>query len=345
MTSSFGVQGALCKGVHAVDWGLPRDEPVLPGQLWRWRGEAVRLDGSGQALWLGRPLARADHRPRARSRMARLALAPGTAALTGETAPDPASDLEPPPGGLVLTDGRHLFPARLVTSHGRTAIVFDPWLPPPETDLWVTASADGGAAPRPATPEPGGFAAGTLLPTPGGWRAVETLAPGDRILTRDSGPQPVLWRAQTQLSGAELLLHPRLRPLRLNIPPGTGAESGAIRLAPGHRVVVPAPPGFDELPEALAAAADLEHGGRFRRDLACPSVNYIQLMLPRHEIVSLCGVECETFHPALADPAELRRHARALERAFPGLTSTPARFGEPARRCLSRAEAALLAAA
>ncbi|MGC9420245.1 MAG: Hint domain-containing protein, partial [Rhodovulum sp.] len=36
-----------------------------------------------------------------------------------------------------------------------------------------------------------GFAAGTEIATTLGWRTVETLQPGDRVLTFDHGSQPV----------------------------------------------------------------------------------------------------------------------------------------------------------
>jgi len=74
-------------------------------------------------------------------------------------------------------------------------------------------------------------------------------------------------------------------------------------------------------------------------------VVYVHLLLDRHEIIRLNGLDCETFHPGLTDPVALRWHARGLERAVPGVTTAPHRFGEPARRCLTQAEAALLPAA
>lgn len=329
MRGDTGARGALCRGVHAVDWGRPASDPVLPGQHWRWRGEALRLDGTGSALWLGRPLARADIRPRARRRLDRLALAKPQAQVEDEPAP--------PPGGLVLTDGHRLYPARLVAAGARVAIVFDPWLPPPDTDLWVAACA--GPAPAAAPPAPDGLAAGTLVETAEGPRPAETLEPGTLVATRSRGLQPLVWRGETRLSGAELVSHPHLRPFRI------ATAAGPLRLAPGHRLVVPALPGLGEGGEALARVADLQDGQRIRRELGGASVTYVHLMFARHEILRVQGLDCESFHPGLADPVALRWHARALERVAPGLTSAPQRFGDPALRLLSRAEAALAAAA
>jgi len=362
MRARAGGSTALLSGVHVVDWGYAPGDPVVPGMVWQWSGQAVRLDRGTQALWLGRPLARGDLRPRARSRLARFSPVPLAA-----SGPDDAGAAEPaPPGGLVLTDGRHLYPARLVTVRDRVKVVFDPWLPPPDTDLWVTACAadsvpgtgpgtgndtatgTGTAARRsaPARASSGGIGAGARIDTPDGPRAVETLVPGDLVLTRDAGPQPLLWVGETRLSGAELCLHPHLRPLRLTASAlAAGQPARPLRLAPGHRVMVRDVPGLHGPAEALAAAADLEDGRRIRRDLGCLSVVYIHLLMARHHVVCVDGVDVETFHPGLSDPVALRWHARGLERAVPGVTSTPHRFGDPARRCLSRAEAAILTAA
>lgn len=362
MHSDTGGSSALLAGVHAVAWGYPPSDLVVPGMMWRWSGQAVRLDRGVQALWLGRPLARQDNRPRARTRLTRLALAPATAAPPDLQRGDTNDTDALSPGALVLTDGRRLYPARLVTVGGQATVVFDPWLPPPDTDLWVTACAPLSDRAGDARPTLGGIGAGAMIDTPDGARAVETLSPGDLVLTRDSGAQPLLWVGETRLSGAELRLHPHLRPLRVLTDRAAKADRGAdiqgaalrpvLRLAPGHRMVVPGLPGMAGLAgpvgrvsEALATAADLEDGRRIRRDLGCVSVAYIHLMLPRHEVVRVGGIDVETFHPGLSDPVALRWHARGLERAVPGVTSTPHRFGDPALRCLTRAEAALLAAA
>lgn len=339
MKDGEGASRALCRGVYAVDWGLGTEGELTPGMVWRWHGTAVRLDGGAPALWLARPLARTDHRPRARSRLRRVSPLVRARPETPADLPD-----EAPPGGLILTDGQQTFPARLVGRGPATVIVFDPWLPPPDTDLWVLSCAKAPLPGRPALP--GGLASGTRIDTPDGPRPVQDLEPGDLVLTRDDGPQPVIWRGETRLSGAELALHPHLRPLRVSAGSwGPGRPGMALRLAPGHRLVVPALPGLALRGEALAAAADLEDGRRIRPDLGCTQVTYHHLLLPRHQILRAEGLECESFHPALADAVALRWHARGIERVRPGLTRDPERFGETARPCLSRAEAALLAAA
>jgi hypothetical protein len=95
----------------------------------------------------------------------------------------------------------------------------------------------------------------------------------------------------------------------------------------------------------LIRAADLEDGRRIRRDFTLTSVRYVHLMLERHQIITANGHPCESFHPGLTDERVLSWHARSLEQAVPGLVANPGRYGDPARRCLSTGEAAILAQA
>lgn len=329
-------------GVYAVDWAqtAPGEEWGLApdllavGMSWRWRGVAQRLDAGVAALWLDRPAGRDDPRARARRRIARLALAVMPAMQ------DEAGEAAPAPDSLVLTDGERLYPARIVTRGARRLAVFHPLLPTAGAELWIAALNLAGPAPR-----RGGvicFLPGTRIATPQGPRAVETLEPGDLVETRDNGAQPLLWRGETRLSGAELYLHPHLRPLRIaaGALPG-GRPEADLLVSPAHRLLLPAPGGLGG-GEVLVAAADLEDGRGVRRDFALGAVRYLHLMLERHEILTANGQPCESFHPGMADATVLKWHARSLEKVAPGLAGEPGRYGATARRCLDRGEAAIL---
>ncbi|MFN3953636.1 MAG: Hint domain-containing protein [Pararhodobacter sp.] len=355
------------RGVYAVEWcqTAADDVPALPlaelsiGMSWCWRGHAQRLDPGAQSLWLENPLSRDNPRGRARSRMRRIALAPHRAA---QPEPTPAASPDtrladacldtPPADSLVLTDGHRLYPARLLRDGpNRVLAVFDPLLPPPDEMLWISALDLRPTRPR----RPAGvicFTPGTLIDTARGARAVEDLGPGDLLRTRDNGFQPLLWRGETCLSGAELYLHPDLRPVRIK-----AGALGALRLhtararalperdllvSPGHRILLPAPAGIFGTDEALVRACDLLDGCQIRRDFAQGSVVYLHLMLARHEILLAEGLPCESFHPGLAGAEVLKWHARALERSLPGLVGDPQRYGPPARPCLEAGHAALL---
>lgn len=335
------------RGVYAVEWAqtAPGEEWGLPprlmciGMSWRWRGQALRLDAGLSALWLEGLNRRNDTRDRARSRLRRLALAP-----LAETRPDLADrgEADGVPGDcLTLTDGRRSYDARIVRVGARLLAVFDPLLPPPDRELWIS----GLSLPPEGTIRQASvicFLPGTRIATPDGPRLVETLEPGQPVSTRDNGPQPLVWRGETRLSGAELYLHPQLRPLRIRAGAlGDERPDGDLLVSPGHRLLCRAPGWLDER-EVLVAAEDLQDRPGVRRDFALASVRYVHLMLERHQILTANGLPCESFHPGLADPRVLAWHARSLERALPGVVADPGRYGAPARRCLSRGEAGIL---
>jgi hypothetical protein len=332
-------------GVYAVDWAqtAPGDEwgldPSLMsvGMTWRWEGMARRLDAGVETLLLDKSADRADPRRRARHRLRRLALA--DMPLHGFD----DEDSNPLPGEtMTLTDGARLYHARLVRRISGLLAVFEPILPPAGRELWIAALT----LLQPEARRPVGvicFLPGTRIATPDGPRAVETLEPGDRIETRDNGAQPLVWRGETHLSGAELYLHPALRPLRVQAAAlGDARPDADLLVSPGHRLLLPAPGAVSGDREVLVAAEDLEDGRMVRRDFTLSSVRYVHLMLEGHEIITANGQPCESFHPGMADARVLAWHARSLEKAVPGLLADPARFGPPARRCLDRGEAAIL---
>lgn len=331
-------------GVFAVDWAqtAPGDEWGLApeflslGLSWRWRGEALRLDAGIAALWLDRPQGREDRRQRARHRMRRLALAAGAA-------PDPVDEVataEVPADSMLLTDGRRVYAARILRRGARRLAVFHPLLPPPDRELWIAAlNLAPAAAPRAGVIC---FLPGTRIATPAGPRPVESLEAGALVTTRDHGAQPVIWRGETRLSGAELYLHPHLRPVRIAAGAlGAGDPAQDLLVSPGHRLLRRLPRALGG-GEVLVAAGDLEDGRGIRRDFGPGAVRYVHLMLARHEILDANGLPCESFHPGLADATVLHWHARTLDRAMPGVSADPGRFGDPARRCLNRGEAAIL---
>jgi len=333
-------------GVYAVDWSqtAPGEEWGLDleflsvGMSWRWRGQARRLDAPTETLWLDAPLDRIDPRHRARSRLRRLALAAMPDALSE------ASDtlLPAAPGTLSLTDGLRVYHARLLRRDAGALLVFDPLMPPPDHELWISALNIGTAQ---LTNRMGVicFLRGTLIDTPDGPKPVETLTADDHVTTADNGAQPVVWQGETRLTGAELYLHPHLRPLRVAAGTlSTRCPDEDLWISPGHRLLMPVRPGLCAEPDVLIAAEDLEDGRGIRRDFSLTSVRYVHLMLERHEIIIANGVPCESFHPALADQRVLAWHARTLERAKPGLINDPTGYGGTVRRCLDRGEAAIL---
>ena len=339
------------RGVYAVDWAQVRlaDAPDLTpedlavGITWRWSGTLRRLDADTPALWLESPRNRVETRARAQRRARRLQASAGKGPERLPSAEPTLTDASPAGRGFVLTDGQRVYPARLVQAMGRWLAVFSPLAPPQDRDLWV-CQCDLSAVANPAASGVICFLPGTRIDTPLGPRLIETLRPGDLVQTRDSGAQPVAWCGQTVLRGAELYLHPDLRPVRIAAGAlGGGAPMPDLFVSPGHRLLRAAPQALGG--EVLIAARDLIDGRAVRRDFSQSSVTYLHPMLESHQILTANGVACESFHPGLAEARVLQWHARSLERARPGLTQDPWSLGEPDRRCLSAGEAAIARAA
>ena len=344
MSITAGVQG-----VFALDWGQTEIDGVgglCPsglrlGASWLWRGVALSLDRRALAAPPERFDAGFDTRKRARAMAARLLGVP------------PRLDIDifdhgaPPSQGFILTDGIARFSVRLVAHDGRMLAVFDQGMPLPGHLCWIIA-LDIPAAPRVGpSADVICFTADTMIATPGGLRTLATLSVGDRVLTRDNGPQPILWVGQTVLSGLALRRHPHLRPIRLRrgaLSPDTPTED--LYVSPAHRVLVQgrhaaALFGCDEV---LVRATDLVDHRTITTDIALHGVTYAHLLFESHQIIFANGVACESFHPALAPSQTLRQHRASLRALGVGWLDMPENYGPTARRCLRQGEAALLAA-
>lgn len=142
------------------------------------------------------------------------------------------------------------------------------------------------------------FAMGVLVETSDGPRPVESIRPGDRVLTRDCGPQVVRWAGQRSLSLAEVLANPALQPVELA--PGAlgpGLPDRALTLSPQHRLLLAGPRCellFGEI-EVLVPALHLAGRAGVSRPLA--PVTYVHLMFDRHQIVQTHGIWSESFQP------------------------------------------------
>ena len=189
------------------------------------------------------------------------------------------------------------------------------------------------------------FARGTLVDTPEGERAIETLQPGDTVLTADHGAQVIRWIGSTCVR-----LHARnrhLRPVTIRAGAlGRGLPARDVTVSPAHQVVIGG--GALELHlgtgEALAAARFLENGSTIARDDSAAEVEYWHIVFDRHEIVFTSGLATESFHPggyALTALGQAQR--QELIELFPewSARNAPA-YGETARPVLRRFEARAL---
>lgn len=173
------------------------------------------------------------------------------------------------------------------------------------------------------------FTPGTMIATPEGERAAETLRPGDLVMTKDAGPQPLGWTGQSTVSGTgahtPITLAPEL----------TGARR-PLTVSPQHRMLF-----TDWRAELMYGDSQVfipaSHLLGFAGAEATPTaqVTYIHLMLEQHHVIYAEGAGTESFH--LAEEGIKALHPDAQEElfsAYPALRDDVCAHGATARRCL-----------
>ncbi len=142
------------------------------------------------------------------------------------------------------------------------------------------------------------FAAGTLIETATGPRAIETLAEGDLVVTRDNGLQPIRWIGRRHLDAATLDASPNLRPIRIRAGAlGAGRPATDLLVSPQHRILVRSAIAqrMFGAPEVLVAAKQLcQLDGIDIADAA--EVTYLHMLFDRHEVVLSNGAETESLY-------------------------------------------------
>lgn len=148
------------------------------------------------------------------------------------------------------------------------------------------------------------YCAKTELLTPEGPRAVGSLTPGTPVLTIDHGFQPVrlvsrsyhTWPAG-QSDAAD---KPILIPMNSF---GTGLPRADLVVPPQHRILLP-----DGPPKAapLAPAKGLIGWRGIRRMRGAREVNYVHVILDRHEVLWANALPCESFFAGAVGVSILR---------------------------------------
>ncbi|PWE28495.1 hypothetical protein C4N9_10890 [Pararhodobacter marinus] len=193
------------------------------------------------------------------------------------------------------------------------------------------------------------FMPGTRIDTLRGRVAVEDLQPGDKVLTRDHGYQPLAWTGRHDFTMSETLAHPSVIPVRIEAGAlGKGLPERDLFVSPRHRMLISGPRAelmFGES-EVLICAMDLLGLPGVSRMCKGP-VSYVHVMCDTHQIIRAEGSWTESFQPAEAVldsmDAEVRAELLAL---FPELATEEGRAAYGAARpVLSGAEARVLFAA
>jgi Hint domain len=171
------------------------------------------------------------------------------------------------------------------------------------------------------------FARGTMITlADGAQRAIEQLVPGDRILTRDHGGQPVAWVGRSTLRAVGAFAP-------VVIPKGALGNAGDLIVSQHHRMFLyqrNKMPGLATA-ELLVQAKHLADGERiFIREGGY--VDYFSLIFAGHEIIYAEGVPAESL---MVNEATVNRlppdlAAEVIAR-FPGLNQNQ-HFGTEAGR-------------
>ncbi|MGB5870250.1 MAG: Hint domain-containing protein, partial [Albidovulum sp.] len=327
---------AAVRGTFVIGWGQTEVDGVLApppdalsvGVQWRWQGEACRLDGPAQILPLAQQPAHQAQRDRAahgaqkflknlnlRSRM---------------PAPRLGADaLAPPFRSFAVSDGCQRFDIGIVERPLRERLLyFSGALPPRDRDLHVIGPVLTARTPdiRKLDRNFGGLARGARISTPQGPRMVEDIRVGDRIDSRDNGPQEVVWIGTRALDTAQLQARPHLRPLRLRLAFSGHAD---LTLAPGQRILHH---GADAqalfaTPDVLIAVADIADAHTGVSRAGGGHVTYFHLMTSAHQIIIANGVAAGSCHPAFDSPALFDPGQRAaLYACFPEVAIDPFRY-------------------
>jgi Hint domain-containing protein len=323
-------------------------ESLNTGAAWSWRGEAVRVDGPNDVLRLDQADGEASIRKRAARKVRRLigAAVQNKRDIRSVEIDEPLMD-----SSFVVTNGAQSYTVTVIEV-GRGAhplLMFLDELPPRNTDLWVVHHSLGTLVKTQEDEPQGGvicFTPGTRISTPDGPRFVEELREGDRVQTRDSGAQEILWTGSRNMTGARLFVMPRLRPVRIRVGAlGVERPEQELLVSPEHRMLVrgPAAQALFNTSEVLVPARDLVNGSTITVDLKVREVTYVHLLLPSHQILWANGVETESFHPASAVLSTLAEGDRTrLLDQFPDLELDPHLYGGYARRNLTKSETAIL---
>ena len=170
------------------------------------------------------------------------------------------------------------------------------------------------------------YARGTHILTPDGEVRVEDLRPGDLVVTRDNGPQPIRWIGCSSARAVDKLAPVRIARGAL----GRGLPRRDLSVSRQHRMLLASPvvQRMFGSAEVLVPAVKLLALRGVSLQETGDQVDYFHLLTDRHEIVFAEGAPSETL---LTGP--YARHAMGpealeeIETLFPGLidnVATPA---------------------
>lgn len=185
---------------------------------------------------------------------------------------------------------------------------------------------------------PACFTRGAMINTIDGPRAIETLKPGDFVMTRDNGPQEIRWIGRQVMRAID-----KFAPIRFC--KGSIGNTKDITVSQQHRMLITgwqAELFFGE-EEILVAAKHLVNHDTIHVSKQ-QTVEYLHLLFDDHEIIEGDGVYSESFFPGHAIDGADQMMCQEIMEIFPELSKRPVESWKLARPEVRKFEAMLLAA-
>lgn len=189
------------------------------------------------------------------------------------------------------------------------------------------------------------FASDTLIETPNGQVRVDDLGVGDLVMTRDSGPQPIVWAGHSTLNWPDA--DDRMKPIKINADAfGPGLPLRDLIVSPQHHMFISNPhcAALFAHPEVLAPAKGLTGMAGIRRMAGKKSVTYFHILLEKHGVITAEGMPSESFYPGPNAVRMMQPSQRnSLYDVVPALRDRPVDgYGDPARHKITRRQAETL---
>ncbi|MEP4198601.1 MAG: Hint domain-containing protein [Aliishimia sp.] len=149
-----------------------------------------------------------------------------------------------------------------------------------------------------------GLITGTKVASNLGWRAVDTIAPGDQVLTFDHGMQYVVEVRRTVMFTDATTVPEHMLPV--TVPAGALGNRNTMRLLPEQGVMVESDAAIDAFgdPFAVVPATSLIGFRGVHRDLQANEFEIVTLFFAKPEVIYAEGgalIYCPQAHLQLAD--------------------------------------------
>ncbi|KIN65225.1 Type I secretion target repeat protein [Sulfitobacter noctilucicola] len=190
------------------------------------------------------------------------------------------------------------------------------------------------------------FTPGTMIATKRGEKPVQQLKVGDKVFTRDNGPQELRWIGRRNLKRQDLTRMPHYSPILIRA--GALGNDNPVRdmmVSPNHRMLI-----TSEIAEMMFGESEVLVAAKHLVSLdgvdtaAVSKVSYIHMMFDQHEVILADGTWAESFLPGTQAMAGIQKDQRQeILDLFPELIDTRGvKNFDAARRLLKAHEAHLL---